>query len=252
MNDPYERSWSDLIVWILSALVVTSLYGLGLWYELRQPAPAADVSGGEPVIDIDLQPAPPPPSPQASALPPGPEQTGAERDAVQGARASTSQTQAEQPPDPLRPDPELQQKTSAPVQQPQQSTAAPTPATPPPSAPPSTVEAPPSPASGSMPGRREVPPSRAVLTWQRLLVARLERAKRYPEEARGREGSATVSFTIDRQGRLTGRHISRSSGLEAFDAATLALVDRSQPFAPPPRELPDAQLTFTVTIRFRR
>ncbi|MDR1296345.1 MAG: TonB family protein, partial [Deltaproteobacteria bacterium] len=42
---------------------------------------------------------------------------------------------------------------------------------------------------------------------------RLERNKKYPRQARERhvQGTVEVRFTVDRQGRVTSSHISRSS-----------------------------------------
>lgn len=47
-------------------------------------------------------------------------------------------------------------------------------------------------------------PSEALLKWQKALVLKLERGKRYPAAARQKhlEGTTTVGFSIDRQGRV--------------------------------------------------
>jgi periplasmic protein TonB len=88
--------------------------------------------------------------------------------------------------------------------------------------------------------------------WQRRLVAQLERHKRYPRGAQRRrvEGVAYLRFTVDRQGRVLGASLARSSGDEALDAETLALVERAQPLPPPPADLYPAQVHLTVPVQF--
>jgi protein TonB len=94
--------------------------------------------------------------------------------------------------------------------------------------------------------------SNAVPTWKTQVVALLERNKRYPEAAQSRreQGVAQVFFSLDRQGRVIGSRVVRSSGASALDEEALALLRRAQPFPPPPRELPGKRVDLTVPIRF--
>jgi protein TonB len=92
--------------------------------------------------------------------------------------------------------------------------------------------------------------SNAVPTWQSALMARLERAKRYPPDARGERGVALLSFRVDRQGGVHGARIARSSGSAALDREALALTARAQPLPPPPPELTGAQIPVTVPLRY--
>jgi protein TonB len=89
-----------------------------------------------------------------------------------------------------------------------------------------------------------------MLTWQRSLVAQLERHKRYPPQAHGEQGVSTLTFRIDRHGTLLSSRIARSSGSAALDEETLALAKRAQPFPPPPADMPDDQLSFVVPVRY--
>ena len=92
--------------------------------------------------------------------------------------------------------------------------------------------------------------SDALPNWKTQLVAKLERAKRYPSEARGDQGTAQLAFSVDRQGGVHNARITRSSGSSALDHETLALVQRAQPLPPPPPEVQGAQIPIVVPIRY--
>ena len=110
---------------------------------------------------------------------------------------------------------------------------------------PAAAPAPVSPASPSC-----VSPSQNVSHWQQALVARLDRFKRYPAQAHGAEGVASLAFTIDRKGNVLSSQIATTSGSAVLDAEVLALVKRAAPFPPPPAELADTDLSFVIPIRF--
>jgi protein TonB len=92
----------------------------------------------------------------------------------------------------------------------------------------------------------------AVPNWKSQLVARLERAKRYPSEAqsRGEQGVAQLAFSVDRSGGVHHARIVRSSGSGLLDEATLALVERAAPLPAPPSEISGAQIAISVPIRY--
>ena len=92
--------------------------------------------------------------------------------------------------------------------------------------------------------------SDALPNWKSQLVAKLERSKRYPSEARGDQGIAQLTFSVDRQGNVHNARITRSSGSSVLDHETLALVQRAQPLPPPPPEVPGAQIPIVVPIRY--
>src|SRR6185312_7784590 len=54
--------------------------------------------------------------------------------------------------------------------------------------------------------------SDALPNWKTQLVAKLERSKRYPSEARGDQGTVQLAFSVDRQGGVHNARIVRSSG----------------------------------------
>jgi len=77
------------------------------------------------------------------------------------------------------------------------------------------------------------------------IVARIERAKRYPEAARlmGVEGTAVVAFRIRPDGRVEGLAIRETSGHPALDEATLEAVRRAQP-------LPHVRHALVLPVRY--
>jgi protein TonB len=99
-------------------------------------------------------------------------------------------------------------------------------------------------------------PARAVAsvaTWRSQIVTILEHNKRYPSEARarGEQGVTRLAFSIDAQGHLLTSRIVKSSGSAALDAETLALVQRVQPFPPPPPELAGSEMTVPFSFNIR-
>jgi protein TonB len=100
---------------------------------------------------------------------------------------------------------------------------------------------------------RPVQARAAVLTWRNQIVTILERNKRYPSQARarGEQGVTRLAFSIDGEGRLLSSRIVASSGSAALDAETLALVQRAQPFPPPPPELAGSEMTVPVSFNIR-
>jgi protein TonB len=60
-----------------------------------------------------------------------------------------------------------------------------------------------------------------------------------------------VRFTVDRQGRVTSSHISRSSNHQVLDDEVLGLMNRVNPLPPFPSELEESVLTITVPIVFK-
>jgi len=92
---------------------------------------------------------------------------------------------------------------------------------------------------------------RAVLTWQKQLAAHLDRAKRYPAEGAGRGATVKVRFRIDRMGRLQMSEPGAPGQDAAFEAVALAMLKRADPVPPPPPEIADVGLTFSLPVVFR-
>jgi protein TonB len=94
--------------------------------------------------------------------------------------------------------------------------------------------------------------STSQASWKSKLMARLERAKRYPAgaERRREEGVVYVSFKLDSGGRVLSAQIARSSGYAELDQEVLALVKRASPLPPPPPGVP-GQVTAPVKFNVR-
>ena len=228
-----------------AVFLVHALVLLALWVRPDY----AETDAGARVVLIELAPlAVAPPVPE-SDMAPGPQQLQAES-------REREQTPEEKPPD-LEPVPDL-----APAQNPVVTLPVmPEPPKPParkqarqepapvPTAPPAAVAPARRPASPA-PGHVSRPSPAAIVSWQRSLVAQLERNKRYPPGAGGDQGTARLAFRLDRRGRVLTSRIAQSSGSAALDQETLALVRRAQPFPPPPADLGEDQLSFVVPIRY--
>ena len=92
---------------------------------------------------------------------------------------------------------------------------------------------------------------RARVTWQKELVAHLDKHKRYPKERQQKSAEIQIRFTLDRMGHVLATDIEKGSGDAAFDEAALAMVKRSDPVPMPPPVIADEGLTFTLPVIFR-
>jgi periplasmic protein TonB len=92
---------------------------------------------------------------------------------------------------------------------------------------------------------------RARVTWQKELVAHLDKHKRYPKERQQKSAEIQIRFTLDRMGHVLATDIEKGSGDAAFDEAALAMVRRSDPVPMPPPVIADEGLTFTLPVIFR-
>ncbi len=122
------------------------------------------------------------------------------------------------------------------------------------------AEATATPSSEAIPeGERSVAPAigtgetarRVRATWQKELVAHLDKHKRYPADRSQKTAKIEIRFTLDRMGRVLETTIEKSSGDTAFDEAALAMVRRSDPVPAPPPLIADDGLSFTLPVIFR-
>jgi protein TonB len=94
----------------------------------------------------------------------------------------------------------------------------------------------------------------SVATWRSQVFTLLEHSKRaYPAEARarGEQGTTLLAFSVDSDGHLMSSRIVKSSGSATLDQETLALVQRAQPFPPPPPEEVGGELMVPLRYMFR-
>lgn len=86
------------------------------------------------------------------------------------------------------------------------------------------------------------------------LDALVEQHRFYPSDARGAlglslEGIATFTIFIAADGHLLGVRLEQSAGAEVLDQTALAMIQRSAPFPPPPRDrMVDGYLPVTVGL----
>ncbi len=122
------------------------------------------------------------------------------------------------------------------------------------------AEATATPSSENIPeGPRSIAPAQGTgesarrirATWQKELIAHLDKHKRYPAERSQKSAEILVSFALDRLGHVLSVNVVKGSGDAAFDEAALAMVRKSDPVPPPPPTVADEGLNFTLPVIFR-
>lgn len=93
--------------------------------------------------------------------------------------------------------------------------------------------------------------SAAMSSWRGAVMSHLNRHKRFPDSASA-GGTVTVSFSINRNGSVTGARLARSSGADALDSEAVATVRRASPVPAPPAHIAGSTITLTVPIRYSR
>lgn len=88
-------------------------------------------------------------------------------------------------------------------------------------------------------------------SWLGEVMARLERQKDYPHEARRsrREGVAMLRFSVDREGRVLGWKLERSTGHPQLDGAVERMIERAT-LPPMPPEMDGQMADLVVPVRF--
>jgi protein TonB len=92
----------------------------------------------------------------------------------------------------------------------------------------------------------------ALGAYKAKVQRKLERYKKYPPRARSerQEGTATVRFTINRNGQVVRFELIKSSGYPILDDEVAALLRRVAPLPELPAEIPDPTVTLTAPIQF--
>lgn len=95
-------------------------------------------------------------------------------------------------------------------------------------------------------------PNQAILSWQKALHLHLNKHKRYPGEARNRriQGVVTVSFSIDREGRVTNTRVVKGSGSSLLDEEALEMLARASPLPVPPEDASLNARSLSLPIQF--
>lgn len=230
---------TDLYRWVLSGIIILLAHGAIAASMLRRPPPEEGAPTA--AIVIELAPLAVAPLEPPSDLAPTPEHVEAEQPQEQPEEKIVEKIEPKSDDALLPPPPELKPE---PVQ-PQEEEAPP----PAPEVPPTRQAAV---AAAPALGAPNTNSSTQLPQWKSQIVGMLERNKRYPSAARARrqQGVARITFSMDREGKVTSTRLTTSSGSSLLDQEALQIARRAEPFPPPPAELPGAEITLTVPIRF--
>jgi TonB family protein len=247
-------------LWVMAALCAVVLHGVGIAMAVTtMESEEMDDSLGAPAIEVGLEMMSP--RLEATDLPPGPDtEASTASPAIAEQKAEVKETdlpkaipqETEEEPDRVvttvdskKPTEEEIEKQAVQQTASTESVAAEATAMPSSEA---AVEGPRSvaPAQGSGDSARKV-----KVTWQKELVAHLDKHKKYPAERQQKTAEITVNFEIDRTGKVLAVSVIKSSGDTAFDEAALAMVRRSDPLPQPPPLIADEGLSFTLPVIFR-
>jgi protein TonB len=249
-RDPaVARRWPEWARWGACFALALSFHAAGAAALMAHWNDAADLVANAPAITIELAPLPVAPQTKPNQEPPGPQQTLAlpqpeaqppkpvETVALPAEPKAATVVAVTPPVKPIEPRKEREKK-------PKQVHASLASA-------PSSAEQRAERAAAPAPGA-SARDANAVPNWRSLLVATLERNKRYPAQAqeRGEHGTAELAFSVDRHGGVHRARILRSSGSSLLDSETLAMLERAAPLPPPPAELGGAEISIVVPIRY--
>lgn len=93
---------------------------------------------------------------------------------------------------------------------------------------------------------------RSRVTWQKELLAHLDKFKHYPGDRTGQSAEISISITLDREGRVISANIAKSSGDSVFDRAALAMIEKASPVPAPPPLIADEGLNFSLPVIFQK
>ena len=96
------------------------------------------------------------------------------------------------------------------------------------------------------------PDAEAAIRYDQLLVAWLEKHKRYPRRAQRLrlEGEGLLRIRIDRSGSIRELELARRTGNRILDKAALEMARRADPFPAMPEWDPRPELEFVVPVVF--
>lgn len=246
-------------LWVCAAVIALALH-LALaslvFARLQQESDDADL--GAPGIEIGLELASP--TQVNTDLPPGPESdaAAASPDAAEQRVEEVRDLPKEVPIEAENPDRLVKiEDDKKPVEEQQETkvitTAASEASSPQEAAAPLAVEnAPQAPTSTAVDQGTGQNRQRLRATWQKQLLAHLNKHKRYPANRNNKSAEVVLSLVLDRLGHVVTAGVTKSSGDSAFDAAALAMIRRADPVPAPPPLVADEGLTFSLPVVFRR
>jgi protein TonB len=231
------------IVLLHVAVIAAALF----WYQRAEPKGVS-----LPAIMVDLAPAPAAPQVQTQDLAPGPEMQEADAPPPEPQKIETFEEQI--PPTPPQPEPVV---AAPPKVEPKPE---PTPIKPQPvkEQVKKPTKKPPAPRTTAAPKADRVAPeapavasgasvAAAAASYRAMLTAHLQRFKRSPGNAKGRN---VLNFTVTRNGRVTASRLAQSSGQASLDQETMALIQRAQPLPVFPPEIRDASMNFSQPFNY--
>lgn len=233
---------NESLLWGACFTLALCIHGAGAAALLAKWSESSDLAANSPVVMIDLAPAAVAPETTPNDMPPDQVASRAEEPEPEPEPVKPIE-KVELPPPAVTPEvvlPPPPKKVEKPKEKPKKKSLAAAP-----SAAPQRADH----AAAPMPGA-SARDSNALPNWRSQLVARLERYKRYPSEARGDSGVAQVAFRVDRSGGVHNVRIARSSGSSLLDRESIALLDRAQPMPPPPSEVSDSELSVVAPVRY--
>jgi protein TonB len=240
------RRWPDTLRWGVCFTLALGFHAAGAAALLSHWNEDSDLVANAPVVMIELAPLPVAPDITPTEMPP--DKVLSKQAEPEPEPPKPLEKTVELPPEPqaeplqavIPPPKPIEKKVEKPKQKHFSQASAP-----------STAERKAERAAAPMPGASSHNPN-ALPNWKSELVARLERAKRYPPEAqsRGEHGVAQLAFSVDRSGGVHNARIVHSSGSSLLDQATLSLIERAAPLPPPPPEISGTQIAIVVPIRY--
>ena len=231
---PYDER-EPFLRWLAAAVVVLGAHFLIVGAVLFFYRASYPVFGGVPVVLFELSATPSSPATPPTNIAHGPnaKESAAKPHETEKMREAPARTSDAVP---LKTEKPQQQDTPSP-----QTTAPP------------NYDAPESRArSAPAVGSSRAAPDPNETAWRNLLVAHLQKFKRYPRSAMARhvQGIVLLGFTVDREGRLVSRNIVRGSGSDELDQEALDMIQRAQPLPPFPATMQQEAQSFTVPVRF--
>jgi len=246
-------------LWVVSALVALTVHAACVALAIAQmPADDSEQDLGAPAIEIGLELASPRAEP--SDLPPGPDTEASmaspavtEQKAVEKETElpKATPTEEEEPDRVVTPDDSHKPKDDDPDVAAKQATASTEAVASEATAMPTSEAAQEAPRSTAPALGTGESARRIRTTWQKELVAHLDKHKRYPPGSSRKTVEILVNFVLDRVGHVVSTTIIKGSGDPAFDEAALAMVRRSDPVPAPPPLVADEGLSFTLPVIFR-
>jgi protein TonB len=242
---------AELRRWVACAAVVVGFHAAAVLMLTRFPDPSVATEETSGVI-VDLAPFAGAPGEVQQDLPPGPPQEMTEPQPPQPEKLDEKPVEKkveEKPVDDKPPEEKVETPPdlppTPPVEKPE--VVMPAPQKPVTRAKPKSKPPTPQVATAPRPQVRSPDPTLARL-WHGKIAAQIQRHA--SAEAGAGAGVVQLAFSLDRQGRVMASHVAKSSGMATLDRLAIATLQRSQPFPPPPADLPGAKFDFTIPIHY--